>query len=58
MEPLFEPEEGEVLTEFVPTFMSKGPIIIDEVNIVGKGEIEALEVFEYDNGNKFENFHN
>lgn len=49
MEPLFEPEEGEVLTEFVPTFMSKGPIIIDEVNIVGKGEIEALEVFEYDN---------
>lgn len=44
-----EPAEGEVLTEFKPTFMSKGPIVIDEVKIVGKGEIEALEVFEYDN---------
>jgi hypothetical protein len=44
-----EPADGEVLTEFKPTFMSKGPIIIDEVKIVGKGEIEALEVQLYDN---------
>jgi hypothetical protein len=44
-----EPAEGEVLTEFKPTFMSKGPIIIDEVKIIGKGEIEALEVQLYDN---------
>ena len=33
--------------------MSKGPIIIDEVKIVGKGEIEALEVQLYNNGKLF-----
>jgi hypothetical protein len=29
--------------------MSKGPIIMDEVTIVGKGTIEALQIIEYDN---------
>jgi len=43
-----EPAEGEVLTEFKPTFMSRGPILIDEVQSFGKGEIEAYEV-EYNN---------
>jgi hypothetical protein len=44
-----EPEPGTVLTELKPTFMSKGPIIMDEVTIVGKGTIEALQIIEYDN---------
>ena len=47
---LTEPEPGTVLTELKPTFMSKGPIIMDEVTIVGKGTIEALQIIEYDNG--------
>ena len=33
-----------------PTFMSKGPIIMEAVNVIGKGEIEALEIINYDNG--------
>lgn len=44
-----EPAEGAVLTELKPTFMSKGPIIMDELTIVGKGTIEALQIIEYDN---------
>ena len=30
--------------------MSRGPILIDEVKIVGKGEIDALELNLYNNG--------
>lgn len=45
-----EPAEGAILTELKPTFMSKGPIIMDEVTVVGKGTIEALQIVEYDNG--------
>lgn len=44
-----EPAEGAILTELKPTFMSKGPIIMDEVTVVGKGTIEALQIVEYDN---------
>ena len=47
-----EPAEGAILTELKPTFMSKGPIIMDEVTVVGKGTIEALQIVEYDNGKK------
>lgn len=45
-----EPKDGEVLTELKPTFMSKGPIIIDELDVsIGKGDIEAIQVLEFDN---------
>ena len=44
-----EPADGTVLTELKPTFMSKGPIVMDEVTVVGKGTIEALQIIEYDN---------
>lgn len=46
---LSAPEEGEILTELKPTIMSRGPILIDEVKIVGKGEIDALELNLYNN---------
>jgi hypothetical protein len=32
-----------------PTFMSRGPIVMDEISEVGKGEIEALQMIEFDN---------
>ena len=51
-----EPAEGAILTEFKPTFISKGPIIMDEVTVVGKGTIEALQIVEYDNGKFFFKF--
>jgi len=40
------PNDEEVVTEFKPTFMSKGPIIIDEdiIESVGKAEINRLEI--------------
>jgi len=47
------PNDEEVVTEFKPTFMSKGPIIIDEdiIESVGKAEINRLEIdFMTDNG--------
>ena len=30
--------------------MSRGPIVMDEISEVGKGEIEALQMIEFDNG--------
>lgn len=44
-----EPGEGTVLKELKPTFMSRGPIVMDEISEVGKGEIEALQMIEFDN---------
>ena len=47
------PNDEEVVTEFKPTFMSKGPIIIDDdiIDSVGKAEINKLEIdFMTDNG--------
>lgn len=44
-----EPSEGTVLKELKPTFMSRGPIVMDEISEVGKGEIEALQMIEFDN---------
>ena len=48
-----EPGEGTVLKELKPTFMSRGPIVMDEISEVGKGEIEALQMIEFDNGKHF-----
>ena len=39
-----------MLKELKPTFMSRGPIVMDEISEVGKGEIEALQMIEFDNG--------
>lgn len=33
--------------------MSRGPIVMDEISEVGKGEIEALQMIEFDNGKSF-----
>ena len=33
--------------------MSRGPIVMDEISEVGKGEIEALQMIEFDNGKHF-----
>ena len=49
------PNDEEVVTEFKPTFMSKGPILLEEDSIesVGKAEINKLEInFMTDNGKK------